>query len=469
MKFGRLSLMLGLLCAAVSAQATFECYPLGPFPPAGPGNCEGVTSNGLGFGTGVDGTAACGMPAEGLQYARVGANGPHGVTAGGPLAYPVNPVVSEIRIPIPTGAGTIDFCWEFFNSEGGATSTFNDGGSISLVDAAGSLITNFVYVDTFSGLGACFDPFSGGTEAAPNGLVSFSGVLPPLVGGEYVSVACWNGGDNAVASQLVIDNVQFVTGGQICPPPPPPLANDTCATAAAISEGVVTAGTNLTAGTGPDPVAACGGMAADVWYVFVASCTGTYTATTCVAGTGYDTVVAVWDGTNGCGSLVPITCNDDNCNLGAQFLSSSTSWSATAGNIYYVSVGGFVGSMGNFNLLVNPGGGMNLSITNSGPGTIGYQIVGGPPSGTAFTAITLNAGAFPNGWFFGIDIPLQELAIEINFGFPFSVALDTCGNATVGPFGGVPSGLTVYAVSLGTPNGGTTPTTISNAATGTVP
>jgi hypothetical protein len=136
--------------------------------------------------------------------------------------------------------------------------------------------------------------------------------------------------------------------------------------------------------------------------------------------------------------------------------------------VYYISVGGFASSTGTFDLLVNSGGGITLTFLTPGTGNLGYMVTGGPSNGTAFTAITLNAGAFPNGWFFGIDIPLQELGVEINFGFPFSTGLDSCGNATIGPFSGLPSGLTVYGVSLGTPSGSFTPTAFSAPTTGTV-
>jgi hypothetical protein len=63
-----------------------------------------------------------------------------------------------------------------------------------------------------------------------------------------------------------------------------------------------------------------------------------------------------------------------------------------------------------------------------------------------FVAATLNAGAFPNGWFFGIDIGFPELAAEINAGFPFVGILDAIGTASAGPFTGLPSGLVIHVI-----------------------
>jgi hypothetical protein len=252
-----------------------------------------------------------------------------------------------------------------------------------------------------------------------------------------------------------------------------PVGNDNCTGAISITEGVPVLGSNIGSTTGPEPVQFCGGMANDVWYVVVASCSGPYTATTCQAATAYDTTLAIWDGTAGCSNLVAINCNDDSpigCSAGQVFgLESWVTWTATAGTPYYISVAGFVGNMGNFGLLVSNGTGLTLTFTNNGPGTIGYQVVGGSPNGATFTAVTLSQGAYPSAWFFGIDISFPELMNEVNTGFPFLIAMDPCGSGTVGPFGGLPTGLTVYGVSLGIPLNGGFPTVISPPATASVP
>jgi hypothetical protein len=254
-----------------------------------------------------------------------------------------------------------------------------------------------------------------------------------------------------------------------------PSGNDICSNAVSITEGVLTNGSNIGATSGGDPIVTnCGfSNGPDIWYVIVPSCTGLYTATTCDPGTGFDTVLGIWDGTGGCGNLVAVACNDDDptgCTTGGWFgLESRVSWSAVAGTPYYISVAGYAGNTGSFAMMVSIGSGLTLTFTSTNPGTLGYDIIGGTPSGAAFTAVTFNAGAFPTGWFFGIDIGFPELANEVNIGFPFLVGLTACGSLTVGPFTGLPSGLTVYGVTLALPFGGSFPTVFSPPATATVP
>jgi hypothetical protein len=262
--------------------------------------------------------------------------------------------------------------------------------------------------------------------------------------------------------------------GAVVPPPVIP-SNDFCAASLPLAEGVVTAGTNANASTGGngcpgDPSGACSLVSNDVWYSFFASCTGPYEARTCVGSTAFDTVVTVWDGSGGCGSLVEIACNDDNnCGIAGQGVSSIATWNATAGTLYYVSVGGFLGATGNFDLLVGLTPVLTLTFTSSGPNTLGYTLGGGPFLGFHFTAISFVAGAFPNGPWFGIDITTQEIINQITFGYPFVTLLGACGEAIVPPIGPLPSGLTVYAVSLAAPIGFTVPTHVSAPVAATVP
>jgi hypothetical protein len=81
--------------------------------------------------------------------------------------------------------------------------------------------------------------------------------------------------------------------------------------------------------------------------------------------------------------------------------------------------------------------------------------------------VTTNGGAFPYGWFYGIDISVADLSNELAAGPPFSGPLTACG--TYGPFGPLPTGLTVYAVALGTPTAGGFPTIVSSPKSFTVP
>ena len=93
-----------------------------------------------------------------------------------------------------------------------------------------------------------------------------------------------------------------------------------------------------------------------------------------------------------------------------------------------------------------------------GPGCVQVNLSGLNPGGYFLLAVTLSP---PPGWFFGINIGVQELADEINAGFPFSgpLTLDMpCvgggGSAQIGPFFGAPSGLTIHTVGLGLAGGG---------------
>jgi hypothetical protein len=245
------------------------------------------------------------------------------------------------------------------------------------------------------------------------------------------------------------------------------FSNDTCATAMAIVAGTTYTQTNLGATAGPDPTAPCAFAGADLWYSFTPACSGAFVATTMLPGSTLDTVLTAWSGP--CGALVPLACDDD---TGSTF-QSTVSFTAIAGTTYHISVGGYAGSTGTFKLLVSATGGaggtMGLTLFSAGPGSLGYTITGGPPLGTAFTAVTPVAGAYPAGWFYGIDIPLPDLFSEYMTGFPFVVPLGPCGGATVGPFFGLPPGLTLYAVSVGIPALMTTPTVNSAPTAATIP
>jgi len=102
-----------------------------------------------------------------------------------------------------------------------------------------------------------------------------------------------------------------------------------------------------------------------------------------------------------------------------------------------------------------------------GIGSIQYNVCNGAPTGNYQLCLTLNAGAFPNGWLYGIDIGLTELQGEL--GAPiFYGTLNGSGAAQVGPFGGLPSGLTLYSVTFNIPVG-SVPTVHTSPAAYTIP
>ena len=85
---------------------------------------------------------------------------------------------------------------------------------------------------------------------------------------------------------------------------------------------------------------------------------------------------------------------------------------------------------------------------------ISLQDVGGDPGDFCFNAITLNGGAFPNGWWYGIDIGVIEMAQEFNLGAPFLTAFDANGQYSFLLPGVPPLGVTFYAVALAITPGG---------------
>jgi Lectin C-type domain len=83
-----------------------------------------------------------------------------------------------------------------------------------------------------------------------------------------------------------------------------------------------------------------------------------------------------------------------------------------------------------------------------GPGSIRLQNQGGDAGGGYWTAVTLQPGSFPHGWFFGLDISVAELLTQVSSGAPFSGTLNGSGASTYTLPSGVPPGLQVYAVSI---------------------
>jgi hypothetical protein len=266
-------------------------------------------------------------------------------------------------------------------------------------------------------------------------------------GSYYISVAGFNGASGSFVLSVA------------CAPGVP--TNDECSGAIPVPVGRRIIGTNVGAtqsgGAGCMPPA-------DVWYSFDPPLFGPVTISTCNAVVGgvtnFDTIIGVFSGTCGALTAVPSACNDDACG-GTQ---SSVTLAAGGGTLY-IKVGGFAGATGTFGLRVYYDGLIALSFFDQGPGTIGFRIDSSQPYYYFFA--TLNAGIFPNAWFFGIDISFGDLTTQLTFGYPFHGPLALCG--TNGPFGPVPSGLTVYAVAMGATGPGGNLFGISNPTSFTVP
>jgi hypothetical protein len=222
MRHGFSVLLILAASANLDAQTTifsFECYPPGALP-LDPGvSCEGVASNNQ-AASGVSTAAACGFPTNGAAYALLRCNGPSSpalnVAPGGPFPWPPSAAVTELRVPIPSGSTTIDLDWEYHNAET-FQSTYNDGMSVNVVDPTGALVQTLLYVDNWSPLATCI---SFGVEVQPPGPQTFVGVLPVMpTGCEYLSIICWNEGDNAVAGAARIDDISFNSSLAGCPVP----------------------------------------------------------------------------------------------------------------------------------------------------------------------------------------------------------------------------------------------------------
>jgi hypothetical protein len=120
----------------------------------------------------------------------------------------------------------------------------------------------------------------------------------------------------------------------------PPPANNDCANATAVGEGVFPY-SNISATTdGPAP--SCAPSGSDVWFLYTATISGTVSATTCSPNRTMDTVMMVYDAP--CvGS--ELGCNDDGppfCGIpGVPFSGSTVIWTATAGSSYLIQIGSY--------------------------------------------------------------------------------------------------------------------------------
>ncbi len=227
-----LVVLMGLLVSFTRAQS-FECQPVGPFPTVAHVDCEDVQSNGFGFQTGVRSTPIAGMPAAGQHYARIGAYSAPGLnvplggvpTVGGILGGIAGPGVprplpwnvSEVRIPVPDGATALTFKWNFFRAEGHNSAQYNDGFAAAIVGFDDTTVLfNAVYADTTApnAPATAIDPLSGGVDTLGDGpelfnvtfAQPFNGAAHPRA---YLSLCCWNGGDNGSSSSALVDCVMW--------------------------------------------------------------------------------------------------------------------------------------------------------------------------------------------------------------------------------------------------------------------
>lgn len=164
-----------------------------------------------------------------------------------------------------------------------------------------------------------------------------------------------------------------------------PLENDECEGASPIADGGTPFST-IGATTSPLPLdAACDeglgtAIVDDIWFRYVASCTGDVTVSTCGAA-NFDTRLAAYS--DCIGTL--IACNDDDASCGLQ---SQMIFAATSGQVIYIRVGGFSGS-GSGTLSISCGGGGGGCTSNDTCACATAIALGD----TAFTTVGTNSDA----------------------------------------------------------------------------
>src|SRR5438874_6462 len=120
-----------------------------------------------------------------------------------------------------------------------------------------------------------------------------------------------------------------------------------------------TSGTSLLAGS-------CGssGTSPEQVFQWTPTVSGTATIQTCGAGTNFDTVLYIRNGSCATGSELPGGCNDDACTNSTGLLRASRlTPTVTAGQTYFIIVDGYSTSSGSFTLSVTPPGGGRAPAT----------------------------------------------------------------------------------------------------------
>ena len=143
-------------------------------------------------------------------------------------------------------------------------------------------------------------------------------------------------------------------------PSQPGPANDNCSGAIAVVTGL-NGPFDTGLATTSTPAWTCASGGSDLWYRYTASGSGSMTVDTCT-GTNYDSAIEIFSGT--CAGLTSLGCNDDSCSL-----SSSVTVPVSAGQVYYIRVGGYASAAGTFQLNISaPSGGVPASQVSFGAG-----------------------------------------------------------------------------------------------------
>jgi hypothetical protein len=466
------SLLIAAPCAAQFAH--FECQPAGPLSPlAGLPDCEGATAE-AGTGTAAIASALdCGFPTQGASYALLegGVNVDRGF--GAVVGRPLSAGVTELRIPVPAGSTFLSLDWAW-NNEEGVSSPYNDGFDISLCDSAGARLLLVAYGDTALFAGGCTGVQSVGTP------------ISSTPAGAYLSCAVFDDADSCCgANRLLVDAVAFAlervlfecatTGNFPAVGGPGNCENVTGAQGlgfvAAVTAGY---GCNMpTQGAqyaylsaGADSGVAQGGTIARPLGFGVAELRipvpggGTSIAFDWV----FNQFEIVTDGFN---DGYDIALCDSGGNVVTQGPKGDTSTTVQGCNglqRFYAEVAPLAGGLYLSFVVFNGGDATidsELSVDNvcfaprprlrlsspSGAGSLRIDIDCGRANDVFFAPLTLAPGTFPEGWFYGLDIPFVDLLTQISLGQPFLGVLNGRGTYTFGPVAGLPP-LSLYGVVL---------------------
>lgn len=170
---------------------------------------------------------------------------------------------------------------------------------------------------------------------------SYSMTVPNVPAGQYyvgmivsTDFGAYNGDDLGYNNATYLKNTITVA----LPAP----NNDSCFNAIPIGLGTVF---GTTGGASTDGSASCGSGTPDVWYSFVAPCSGTLAVNSC--GSGYDTIVSLHSGCPGSAGN-ELGCDDDCDGVPCVAYDSCFTASVVAGNTYLIRVSGWNGQTGDF-------------------------------------------------------------------------------------------------------------------------
>lgn len=310
-----------------------------------------------------------------------------------------------------TGVLTISNCSSSVAAPGGSTSTTDDT-FLAVFTAESFPPTNLV---------TCSD-------GSPQCGVSQSEVTFATVAGQsyLVQLGPWNGA-SAIAGVLA-----FKFG----------IDNDDCASALPLALGVNGPYTNAPATDAP-VLLNCETAGHDVWFSYASPEAAEVSITTetppgATPGSLVDPNLQVFAG---CGGPL-LACVDDNPGVPL-----TAKFDVAAGQTVYVRVAGWLNTSGTFRLTVGSAQRVLRLTSPAGPGSLQVEHRHGQPFEIYLTVFTLTPGAYPHGWYYGVDpTPTEFLLQAATFAPPFLGVLDAAGHSSFGPLLGAPP-LTLYAAT----------------------